>query len=284
MPIKKSPKSPQEWQVEIENGLEYRRVFGKEDAWTTLEKTYLNDPTSLAAIGPNLIYSMGDALLSSLIIPDPEVLVTPLSQAAVQKSKLIEAQANQFIKTLEMKKHVENALLHTYLYGRGIIKIGYDSEFGWDGTYDIGGPLSPAGFTMTQFDKSGGRIESGIARPGQPWIRSVSPHDIVVPWGCQDIESADWVAHRVIRKNKSIKNDPKYSNTAKLEAQLSMEEFMSSYRRTHGTSRHDTSYNRRLSFHSGHTFRSNSDQIYNELWEIHDRTTCRVYVVSPDYN
>lgn len=273
---KKSPFSPEEWQLEIENGLEYRRMFGKEDCWDTLEAAYLNDPNGITAIGPNLIYSMGDALLSALIVPDPEVLVTPRSPVAVDSAPIIESQANTFIKTLDLKDHVEQALLHSYLYGRGILKIGYDSEFGWDHRYDIGGPIEPAGLTLTQFNKKGNRIESGIAKPGQPWVRAIDPHDIVVPWGTVDLETATWIAHRVIRTNEAIKQDPKYSKTGRLEPQISMEQFMSSYHRTSG--------NNRLPFRNTTTFSQNSKQVYNELWEIHDRMTGRIYVISPDYN
>ena len=270
----KSPLTPMEWQIEIENGLEYRHIFGREAFWDVLEATYLNDPHSFAAIGPNLIYSMGDSLLSALSVPDPEVLVKPLSAQSVQSSPIVEAQSNQFIKTLGIKQEVEMALLHTYLYGRGILKIGYDSEFGFDHRHDIGGD-QPAGITMTQFDGKGNRIESGLAKPGQPWVRAVSPHDIVVPWGTKDLETAPWVAHRVVRNNREVKDDPKYKNTANLQPQISMEQFMSSYNRGAG--------NKRLGTHSLRTFRSNSKQVFNELWEIHDRLTGRVYVISPDY-
>ncbi len=271
-----SPLTAMEWQIEIENGLEYRRIFGKEEVWDTLESTYLNDPNSFAAIGPNLIFSMGDSLLSALIVPDPEVLVKPITETSVQSSPIVEAQSNKFIKTLNIKQEVELALIHTYLYGRGILKIGYDSEFGFDWRHDIGGQQNPAGFTMTQFNAKGNRIESGLARPGQPWVRAVDPHDIVVPWGTKDLETAPWIAHRIIRRNSEIKQDPKYKNATRLQPQISMEQFMSSYHRGGGT-------NKRLGSHNLHSFRSNSKQVFNELWEIHDRITGRIYVISPDH-
>ena len=55
-------KTPQDWQEEIVYGLEYRRIFGFEEAWPELERIYVNDPNSSAAIGPNLVFSMGDTL------------------------------------------------------------------------------------------------------------------------------------------------------------------------------------------------------------------------------
>ena len=272
----KSPFTAEEWQTEIENGLEYRRLFAKEDAWDVLESTYLNDPHSFAAIGPNLIFSMGDSLLSQLIVPDPEFLVTPLNRESINSAQLVESQANVFVKTLKLKSHVEMALLHAYLYGKGILKIGYDSEFGWDQSLDIGGPTQPAGMTLTQFNKQGARIESGMARPGYPWIRAIDPHDIVVPWGTQSLETAPWVAHRVVRLNKDIKQDPKYKNTQNLQPQISMENFMTSYHRTHEK--------KRLGINNLRQFSTNSKELFNELWEIHDQRTGRMYVITPDHD
>ena len=275
MPIR-SPYTAEEWQTEIENGLEYRRLFAKEDSWDALEATYLNDPNSFSAIGPNLIFSMGDSLLSQLIVPDPEFLVSPLNAQSIDSAQLVESQANVFVKTLKLKSHVEIALLHAYLYGKGVLKIGYDSEFGWDQSLDIGGPSQPAGMTLTQFNKQGARIESGLARPGYPWVRAIDPHDIVVPWGTKDLETAPWVAHRVIRPNKSIKQDPKYKNTQNLQPQISMENYMSSYHRTYEK--------KRLGINNLRQFSTNSKEMFNELWEIHDRTTGRMYVITPDYD
>lgn len=272
----KSPLTTQEWQTEIENGLEYRRMFAKEESWDILEATYLNDPNSFAAIGPNLIFSMGDSLLSQLIVPDPEFLVKPRNQEAILAAKLNENQANTFVKTTELKKHVEMALLHAYLYGKGILKLGYDSEFGWDPEWDLGGPFNPSGFSLTQFNKKGTRIESGLAKPGQPWVRAIDPHDIVVPWGTTDLETAPWIAHRVVRLNKDLKQDPKYKNTSRLQPSISMENYMSTYYRTQEK--------RRLGINNLKQFQTNSDEVFNELWEIHDQRTGRMYVISPDYD
>ncbi len=46
--------SPTDWQVEIDNGLEFREKFAREDAWKQLENDYLNDIDSNTALGSNL--------------------------------------------------------------------------------------------------------------------------------------------------------------------------------------------------------------------------------------
>ncbi len=269
--------SPEEWLVEIDNGLEYRRQFGKEDSWNKLELDYTNDPASDCTVGPNLIYSMGDSLLSSLTVPDPEILISAEHPSAVSRMPVLEATDNWLIKKLRLKQAVEDAIMNSYLFSRAILKIGYDSEFGWSPYYDIGQGNNLMGMTFTQFDKKGKRLESGGVDPGMPWVSAVSPHDIVVPWGTKSIEDAPWIAHRVIRLNEYIKRDPKYKNTSRLESRVSMESFMQSYG-------HVMAKDRRASSTTNATFNENVKSIFNVLWEIHDKMTGRVMVVSPDYD
>ena len=55
-----------------------------------------------------------------------------------------------------------------------------------------------------------------------------------------------------------------------------MENFVSSY--------YKTNEKRRLGINNIRQFSNNSKEVFNEIWEIHDRITGRVYVVTPDYN
>lgn len=268
---------PEDWMIEIENGLEFRRQYGREAAWKQLEKDYFSAPGSNTNYGANLIQSMGDSLLSSLVVPTPAITLTPTHPNGIKRAPIVESIDNWLIKETNLKREVEASLLNAYLYGRGIIKIGYDSEFGWSPYYDVGDDQQ-MGLTLTQFDKKGNRIESNDYKPGMPWVKSVLPHDIVVPWGTVNFEDADWVAHRIIRKNAYIKKDAKYKNTSNLEPQLSMEGFMESYynvqskeRKGYAKSRPQYNY-------------VNKKAEFNVLWEIHDKLNRKIYVISEDYN
>lgn len=263
-----------DWLTEIDNGLEYRRIFAREDKWKSLEDSYLNDPTSDTAIGPNLMFSMGDSLLSSLTVPDPEISVIPEHRHGVDRAPVVESVDNWLIRKLGIKNHVDLALLNSFIQGRAILKIGYDSEFGFSPYYDLGSSNEPKGMTLTQFDKKGNRIESKNTMPGMPWVSVVAGQDFVVPWGTIFLDDAPWAAHRIIRRNKDIKADPKYSNTARLEPDLSMESFMGSYSKVQ--------FKKRQYTRPG-TFNSNQKPEFNELWEIRDRMTGRVIVVTPNY-
>jgi len=262
------------WLTEIDNALEYRRKFAREDKWKSLEDSYLNDPEGDTAIGPNLIYSQGDALMSSLNVPDPEIVVTPDHPAGVDRAPVVEQVDNWLVRKLKVKRHADLATLHAYLKSKGILKLGYDSEFGWSSYYDIG-KGQPMGLTLTQFDKKGRRIESMNTIPGMPWVSVVQPEDFVVPWGTIFLDDAPWAAQRVIRKNAYFKSDPKYKNTSRLEPQLSMEDYMASYTKVKKN---------RMEYTSDKMMFANRKPEYNVAWEIHDRMSGRVFVVSPDYD
>ena len=279
--------TPQEWIMEIESGLDFRRKFGLEDAWGEIESIYYNVHPSMANDGPNVIMSTGDALLSTLTVPSPRFLVKPERQEAVARAKQVEALDNLLLRELGIRQEVDTIELHAYLFGVGIGKIGFDSEYGYDPRLDIGGALQ-LGFTLTQLDEKGTRrIEHDSAvSPGMPWFRAVPPHDIIVPWGTMNLMNCPWIVHRFVRQIDDLKADKKYSNTERLIPTLSMEDFVQSYKSTIRIGRSFSpmssgqSYRgRRLATHTG-----SREVQYIELFEIHDRRTGRILVITPEHD
>ena len=268
-------KTPEDWLVEIDNALEYRKQFSREQQWDSLEMMYMNDPSGDTGIGPNLVYSHGDALMSTLLLPDPEILVSPENRFGVDTAPVLERLDAQIIKKMMLKKAVDRGLLNAYLYGKLILKIGYDSLYGYNPYFDIGDGKTFFGATMTMFGSMGKRIEFGNQRPGWPWIRPVLPHDFLVPWGTIEIEDAPWCAQRFVRRVDLMKKDPKYKNTRSLVADINMEEYMKTYRNV-GT--------QRSKYTSGYALLENKQPVYKEFWEIRDAEENRVIVVSRDYD
>lgn len=257
--------TPEEWLAEIENGLDYRRRFGLEDMWGQLEAIYYNVHESRMNDGPNILLSQGDAMLSMITVPSPRISVKPVKPEEVDKAPIVETIDNVLMREINLAAEVESCALNAYLFGRGFLKIGYDSEWGYDPSLDMGGSLQ-LGMTLTQLNKSGSRrieYDSAVA-PGSPWVRSVLPHDIVVPWGTKEISTTPWIAHRIVRHIDDLRADLKYENTKRLQPQISMEDFVDSYKAPQKMLR-------RL---------SNGEPKYVELFEIHDRRTGKIYVVT----
>ncbi len=261
--------TPEEWLDLIDEGLEYRRKFGIEDLWGTFEATYYNVHESMLCDGPNIFLSQGDAMLSMVTVPTPRIKVRPTKPEEVDRAPMVQTLDNQLLRELGIATEMETSTLHAYLFGKGILKIGYDSEFGYDPQYDLGGNLQ-LGLTLTQLDPRGKRrieYNDSIA-PGSPWVKAVMPHDFVVPWGVKEIEHAPWVAHRIVRHIEDLRADSKYSYTRNLQPQLSMKDFVDSYAQTNKNTR---------------TMKVSSKEAeYVELWEIHDRRTGKILVVTRD--
>lgn len=261
---------PDEWLQEIIHGLEYRQRFGIEQKWGTIEAIYYNVHESMTNDGPNILLSQGDSMLSTLTVPMPRIKVNPQSPEAVGPAPLLQALDNTLFRSLCVAFEAERAALHAYLFGTGIVKIGYDSEWGYDPSQDIGGQRMPIGMTLSQFNKKGTRrLETDMnVVPGMPWLRAVMPHDIVVPWGTRDVSDAPWIAHRIVRQVDELKADVKYSNVKRIEPQMSMRDFVDSYRSTI----------RLLNS------RSTRQPEYVEIWEIHDRRTAKIHAVVSNHD
>jgi len=262
-----------EWKDELNSGLEFRRAHGLEDSWASLEALFYNVHGS-SGNGPNLISSSGDTLLSSLSVPFPYIMVDPVWNARFAKgAKILERLDNQLLWDLEVCEEVELAELYAFLWGVGVVKMGYDSEFGWDEDLDEWGQYGQLGMTMSQFDKTGNRIEfDATIRPGMPWVRACLPHDIIVPYGTRRMKDAPWVAHRIVRHIDLLKSDRKYKKPKSLVPSMSMEDFVKSYLTVLKPYRIGES---EWVWKEG-----TSDTVFCELFEIHDRRTKGIYVIA----
>lgn len=260
-----------DWFNEIARGLEYRRLYGMEDRWAQLEALAFNaDPA--AERGPNLVYAMMDDMISTLHVPNPEILVDPLTSAEIDSSPVVEAVDNRLIDEMKMPEEMEIASGISYLWGTSVLKIGYDSEFGWDPTFDYGGTAQPMGLSLTQLDTKQWAIEFNDYQAGMPWVKACLPHDIVVPWGTRDVDSAPWIAHRVVRHIEDCRADIKYT-TRGLKPIMSMSDFVKSYQTVVKPYRVGVDdFYRSLEFEG--------DAEYVELWEIHDKRTGKIYVIA----
>ncbi len=270
-------KNPEEWMEEIDNGLHYRKEFGREEKWDSLEKSYMHDPAGDTAVGPNLIYEHGDSLLAGLTVPDPDLVVSALNRKGVPLAPIVERLDEQLLRVMQLKNAVDAGLLYSYLFGKMILKVGYDSKYGWSPYYDQGTREQPMGLSLTMFSKKGDLLEFGSQKPGWPWVSAVLPHDFVVPWGCKSLKDAAWCAHRFVRRVDLIKKDPKYRNTSKLEASMTMEDFMKSYSNIGAQRMHYAQNNAAAAM-------DNKKVAYGEFWEIRNREDNTILVVCRDHD
>lgn len=266
-----------DWMDELNQGYEFRSKYGLEGTWMDNEAMFYNVKENMDNSGPNIIMSTGDSLLSTLNVPYPYVSLEPTRYDATTGARVLERIDNKLIYDLKLRREASHATLSAYLYGVGFWKIGYDSEFGWSPDNEVSVPqLGKLGMSFTQMDRKGRRIEFGGAKPGMPWVESVLPHDIIVPWGTLTLERCPWIAHRIVRHIDSIMADPKYENKSGLEPNISMEDFVNSYLSLVRPYRMGEALTR--------TTDIQTKSEYIELFEIHDRRTGKVFVIATGWD
>lgn len=262
----------EQWRDELEHGLKFRKLFGMEEYWNKLEAYFYSASSAQARSSPNLIYSNGDALISALSVPNPRVIIKPRKPENVISAPVLESVDNMLITELSMQEHFEDALLAAFLFGTGFLKIGFDSEYGFNPEHDVTGD---SGMTLTAFSRKGVRIETADTKPGMPWISFVHPSDIVVPWGTRSCKTARWIAHRVVRHLDEVKADPKYENKKNLQPTISMEDFVRTYSKPIRIAANP---------HGPSIRTDKTEGEYVELWEIHDRMSGRVQVIASGHD
>lgn len=215
MTSKKISDFVQTWTSKIDQGLEYRTKFSSYNDWPSYRDYYRGNWGPNVKRPCNRIYSNIKALIPQVYFRTPSVVVTPLREEYSQTSRIVEAVDNWLIRELALKYTIKRTIPDTSICGTGVIKLGYDSEFGYIPQQAV---LSD-GETMTQVDRKGkGQIEYNVnIKPGMPWAVRVRPDDLVTPYGYDSIESFPWICHMIIRPLKDIQGDQKYRNTENLK-------------------------------------------------------------------
>ena len=204
----------QDWESKIKAGLDYRKRFSTESKWDSFRKMYRGQWDE-NIVPVNRIFSYGRSLIPRIYFRAPRVVITAMRPDLIWHAKVVEAVDNMLIRETFLKETLKMCGLNSYLCGIGIIKLGYDSEFG----YLPEQVVADSGETITQESQTGeGKIEySTNIRPGMPWAASILPEDIVVPWGSTTSMNLPWIAHRILRPLDDIQQDQKYKNTEDLK-------------------------------------------------------------------
>lgn len=202
------------WVEEIKAGLKYRKKYSSYSTWNDNRKYYRGEWDD-GVLPVNRVFSFGRAMIPQVSFHAPRVVITATRPEFVPHARVLEAIDNALIRKTFLKRTLKTTALTSYLCGTGPIKLGYDSEFGFDPEQAIGEDFE----TATQEAKKEGRsIEyKSHVQPGTPWALPVQPDDIVVPYGYKNSTDLPWIAHRFYRPVDDIKQDSKYANTDGLE-------------------------------------------------------------------
>lgn len=254
------------WVEEIKAGIRYRTVFGRSKSWERYKNQYRGF-WQKGIVPVNITYALGRSLVPQLYFRNPRIGIVAKKPGFRMQARVLERIDNHLMAETGLKYQMKSLALDTYLMGRGIGIVGYDSEYGYDPSFNDGiGDL-----TLTGFDKKGNKIEyNDQIQPGYPWFQRVSPSDFIVPWGTYKWEDAPWFAFRKMRKLVDIQGDVKYP--AKKKRGLKAMYVSALENSQEGSTASQLK-----------TLENDSQAEWVELWEIHDKRTSTVKVVTMDH-
>ncbi|MAH44391.1 hypothetical protein CMI37_01085 [Candidatus Pacearchaeota archaeon] len=223
----KSKPDSSRWMELVDQAVRYKEDYSDWKSWKTYREYYRNNFKPLTEGQPYLPYNITFALARTVIpniyFRNPYIMVSPRmgirgDPGADIHAKVVESVVNWLVQEMSLKKTLKTMVLDTFLCGRGVAKIGYDSEFG----YAINETLAGAGVedaTITSISRDGKeKIEyNSNIKPGMPWVGRVDPDMWLVPFGARELDDCEWLDHIVLRPVRDVRLDPKYSGVRDLK-------------------------------------------------------------------
>lgn len=199
-----------DWMHEIQLGIKYKKATSDCSKWPEWRARYRGDygQTLKDDYIVNKVFSYIKSAIPRVYFRTPSISATARRPEMAAHGRIVELLDNWLVQETQLKKYLKSAILDAFLCGIGIIKLGYDSEFGYVNEQQVAANQS----TITQVGmKSGEAIEyNNNIQPGMPWGCRVNPDDIVTPWGYTDPDALPWIAHGIIRPLEDVKQDQKY--------------------------------------------------------------------------
>lgn len=251
------------WNDSIKLGQEYKDKYSDWKAWKDYRNWFRGDfgDACKDQYNVNRTFSYLRSAVPRVYFRTPSISVTSRRPEMAPHARVVETIDNWLVQETKLKKTLKTGILNAFLTGIGVVKLGFDSEFGFIPEQQVGENQS----TVTQFGKdSGSKIEYNVnINPGMPWADSTLPEDIVTPWGYVNYDSLPWIAHRIVRPLEDVKEDQKYFKVARgqLKGGFSI-------------TNHDNKVTASL--------QDKTKDNYCLLWEIRDYKEKRMYVICED--
>lgn len=277
------------WQQMIGHGLKAREIQAQSKLWPRWDKYYASAHPGYEPSGPgggfglyaNFMFAMIRGMVPRVYFRNPRMIVTSTMPGREGHARIVEHLCNWMIREMGVKQIIKRSILHAALYGTGVIKHGYDSEYAFREIDQIGDIDLPSSITrssdatLTQLDDKLDRIEyDERIQPGRPWIKSVWPENIIFDPTATDPKEISWIMHRFRRRLKDVKTSAYYDNTSSLKANMTAPVAEDSFDFTSGDAQPS----------EGGSRGEPQEEEWVELFEVSDYKSGKVYVLSRDHD
>lgn len=285
-------RSVEYWKNAIHRGIAYQEKYGNSRDWSQWDKFYKGEWGTLNQSLPmNFMFSLFRTSIPQTYFRDPRVNVIARKYGMEAAARVLESIDNWLIQEMNLKAHFKRAMLYAMLHGTGILKVGYDSEFGMQRELLEGVVETEFGMADLSNETLTGRNLKDFTRteynasvvPGRPWALPVHARDFILEPGALSIDEARWCAHRILRPVDDVRLDEKYDPSERKKVEPGQ---MESYK-DHDAPRlldwaddadtADIPNNR-----GSDVLKDKNRDEFAELWEIHDAKSETVKVITMD--
>ena len=235
------------WLEQITAGEDFRKQKAYTEQWDKWRAFYRGD-WEKGVMPINLFFTLIRTIIPRVYFRNPSVSISP-GQPGLESlifSKVLERVDNKVLHNMKMKNTMKKVLHDAFLFGTGVPKIGFSGFYNPSG---VGG--------NSLVDEKGNKLEYFTgAQKQMPWTARVRPDRFVVPAGLESFEHTRWVAEEIYRPIEDLRDDPRFTNTAKLK--------VSDYTATSAGN-----IERKIQM--------------AKLYEVRDLKTGKVFVIAPDH-
>ena len=247
--IKISPEEISKWRAEITNGEKFRDDNLGEYKYSQFTKAgenidYFESGISGRLIGDynlkeayatiNIVYAIVKNIIPTLYWKNPYITVIPKRKEDEDSAPYAGAILNYFNEELDIKSVNRQIIFDAYVIGEGVCKLGYATQFGSDiPDEDLE--------KRREKEKKTGLIEkielslglrkkkkeeepekqfielNEYVKSENPYVIWVNPFDFVIDPSANSIYTARWVAQKITKILKEVKENENYSNTQSLK-------------------------------------------------------------------
>jgi len=231
------------WQHRISVAKEVQRAYREDwNRWRTLylfgtdaETIRLNRASRVDTVRVNQAHAYVRSILPRIIFKIGKIFAEPRREGDEESAAAVSFLMNYLLDETNSWREIRLSVVDAVIYGCGFIKLGFDSEYGIDPKtidrkLDVSSQLAEA----EEFNKAV-RLFAGLQEPPvgvkkkpfggsrtsideyntnvireYPWVLRVSPYDILVDPDAKSLNDAKWVAHRIYRPARDVRDDKRY--------------------------------------------------------------------------
>lgn len=239
------------WLGQIRAGLEYRKQCAYEVKWDRW-RHYYRGLWRKDVLPTNLFFKMLRTIVPRIYFRNPSLSIQSTRPGLEYHlmAQMLERIDNQLVRQMNLKGQIKALVRDNFMFGTAIGKLGFGSQF----------QSTPETMGTTQAPLIRGResIEYNIlVQPNMPWFLRNPLSNYIIEPGASSKESARWDCYLIRRPISDIHSDPRLKNNKTVKG---------------GTADYDI---------KAKNDRWRNSVEYGDLYEIRDRKTGKVFIISP---